>query len=30
MPHKPMPRKHPPGDHADEVLAILAHELRRP
>jgi len=30
MPHKPIPRTPPLGDHVDELLAILAHELRRP
>jgi signal transduction histidine kinase len=30
MPHKPIPPAPPPGDHTDELLAILAHELRRP
>jgi signal transduction histidine kinase len=30
MPHKPIPRTQPPADHADELLAIVAHELRRP
>jgi signal transduction histidine kinase len=30
MPHKPIPPTRPPGDHAEEVLAIVALELRRP
>jgi two-component system sensor histidine kinase KdpD len=30
MPHKRIPPTQPPGDHADELLAIVAHELRRP
>ncbi len=30
MPHKPIPRKQPTGDHAEELLAMVAHELRRP
>jgi signal transduction histidine kinase len=30
MPHKPIPPTQPPGDHAEELLAIVAHELRRP
>jgi signal transduction histidine kinase len=30
MPHKPIPPAQPPGDHAEELLAMLAHELRRP
>jgi hypothetical protein len=30
MPHKPIPPAQPPGDHAEELLAVLAHELRRP
>jgi two-component system sensor histidine kinase KdpD len=30
MPHKRIPRTQPPGDHAEELLAIVAHELRRP
>jgi two-component system OmpR family sensor kinase len=29
MPHQPIPRQ-PPGEHAEELLAFLAHELRRP
>jgi two-component system OmpR family sensor kinase len=28
MPHQPIPP--PPGDHTDELLAMVAHELRRP
>jgi hypothetical protein len=30
MPHPPLPGEQPPGEHAEELLAILAHELRRP
>jgi light-regulated signal transduction histidine kinase (bacteriophytochrome) len=30
MPHQPIPPKQPPGEPAEELLAILAHELRRP
>jgi signal transduction histidine kinase len=30
MPHQPMPRTPPGGEPAEELLAILAHELRRP
>jgi signal transduction histidine kinase len=30
MPHKPIPPPQPPGDHTDELLAMVAHELRRP
>jgi len=30
MPHKPIPRTPPSGEHVEELLAILAHELRRP
>jgi len=30
MPHQPIPPMQPPGDHADELLAMVAHELRRP
>jgi signal transduction histidine kinase len=30
MPHKRIPRTPPGGDPAEELLAILAHELRRP
>jgi two-component system OmpR family sensor kinase len=30
MPHQPIPPKQPPGEHTEELLAILAHELRRP
>lgn len=30
MPHKPIPPIQPHGDHPEELLAILAHELRRP
>jgi len=30
MPHQPIPPTQPPGDHADELLAMVAHELRRP
>jgi len=28
--HQPLPRKQPTGGHADELLAVIAHELRRP
>ena len=30
MPHKPIPRTPPGDDHVDELLAVVAHELRRP
>jgi two-component system, OmpR family, sensor kinase len=30
MPHRPLPGEQPPGEHAAELLAILAHELRQP
>jgi len=30
MPHKPTGGEQPPGEQADELLAIVAHELRRP
>jgi hypothetical protein len=30
MPHQPIPPKQPPGEPTEELLAILAHELRRP
>jgi two-component system, OmpR family, sensor kinase len=30
MPHKPIPHEQPPGDHAEELLAMVAHELRQP
>jgi two-component system sensor histidine kinase KdpD len=30
MPHQPIPREQPPGEHAEELLAMVAHELRRP
>jgi two-component system, OmpR family, sensor histidine kinase KdpD len=30
MPHQPIPRTPPGGEPAEELLAILAHELRRP
>ena len=30
MPHQPLPGEQPPGEHAEELLAILAHELRQP
>jgi two-component system OmpR family sensor kinase len=30
MPHPPLPGEQPPGEPAEELLAILAHELRRP
>jgi two-component system, OmpR family, sensor kinase len=30
MPHQPIPREQLPGEHAEDLLAILAHELRRP
>jgi signal transduction histidine kinase len=30
MPHQPIPPVQPPGEPAEELLAILAHELRRP
>jgi signal transduction histidine kinase len=30
MPHQPIPREQPPGDLAEELLAMVAHELRRP
>jgi K+-sensing histidine kinase KdpD len=30
MPHQPIPPTQPPGEPTEELLAILAHELRRP
>lgn len=30
MPHKPTGGEQPPGERVDELLAIVAHELRRP
>jgi signal transduction histidine kinase len=30
MPHKPTGGAQPPGERADELVAIVAHELRRP
>jgi signal transduction histidine kinase len=30
MPHKPTGGEQPPGERADELLAVVAHELRRP
>jgi two-component system OmpR family sensor kinase len=30
MPHKPTGGQQPPGERADELLAVVAHELRRP
>jgi two-component system OmpR family sensor kinase len=30
MPHQPIPPEQPPGEPAEELLAIVAHELRRP
>jgi two-component system, OmpR family, sensor kinase len=30
MPHPSLPGEQPPAEHAEELLAILAHELRRP
>jgi signal transduction histidine kinase len=30
MPHQPLPRPPTGGEPAEELLAILAHELRRP
>jgi signal transduction histidine kinase len=30
MPHRGIPPTQPPGDRADELLAMVAHELRRP
>jgi signal transduction histidine kinase len=30
MPHQPIPREQPPGEPAEELLAVLAHELRQP
>jgi signal transduction histidine kinase len=30
MPHKPTGGEQPPGERADELLAVIAHELRRP
>ena len=30
MPHQPLPGEQPPGEHAEELLAMVAHELRRP
>ena len=30
MSHQPIPGDQPPGDQAEELLAMVAHELRRP
>jgi two-component system, OmpR family, sensor kinase len=30
MPHPPLPGEQPPGEHAEELLAMVAHELRQP
>jgi K+-sensing histidine kinase KdpD len=30
MPHQPLPPAQPPVDRAEELLAMVAHELRRP
>ena len=30
MPHQPLPGEQPPGEHAEELLAMVAHELRQP
>jgi signal transduction histidine kinase len=30
MPHQPIPGEQPPGEHAEELLAMVAHELRQP
>jgi hypothetical protein len=30
MPYQPIPPTQPPGEPTEELLAILAHELRRP
>src|SRR5512132_847216 len=30
MPHQPIPGEQPPGKHAEELLAMVAHELRQP
>ena len=30
MPHQPLPGEQPTGEHDEELLDILAHELRRP
>ena len=30
MPDQPIPGEQPPGDQAEELLAMVAHELRRP
>jgi two-component system, OmpR family, sensor kinase len=29
MPHPPLPGEQPPGEHAEELLAMVAHELRQ-
>jgi two-component system OmpR family sensor kinase len=30
MPHQPIPGQQPPGEHPEELLAMVAHELRQP
>src|SRR4029453_2356101 len=30
MPPQPLPGEHPPAEHAEELLAMVAHELRQP
>jgi two-component system OmpR family sensor kinase len=30
MPHPPLPGEQPPAEHAEELLAMVAHELRQP
>ena len=30
MPHQPPPGEQPPAEHAEELLAMVAHELRQP
>ena len=30
MPHQPLPGEQPPAEHAEELLAVVAHELRQP
>jgi signal transduction histidine kinase len=30
MPHQPLSGEQPPGEHAEELLAMVAHELRQP
>jgi signal transduction histidine kinase len=30
MPHPPLPGEQPPAEHAEELLVMVAHELRQP